>query len=797
MSIELQTQLIEQLKPLLKEEHFQEAFEHLTADESTSTRFLIKMELNRISASCSRTIDLRDKSNLPCDEYESNGQVHYLDEPSRAVFESCLALYQGEYTVGVYEEVIESFKKRRQKQNDKNTETQQTPKDDENELLVPGVILGNYLNRNEVRLNVSIKITASQLNGPTLEGSTLDLSANGARVKLSPANRIDLSKPIHIKLQYIDEEHLFDEIVRGMDYEIVSSDEPEDNKVVLRLKRIDTSPTLKNLLESFIASYKQKYKLDINDIFQSATALGLERQYLPRMPHLPLYVSSKHNEPYVSHILLSQDNHALVNYFFDENDKSQMTAMLTPTRLRRILTEPKNPAHRLFFSFTHTVKGGIHFYSATLAELKAKKLLPLFLGFGARKNGWRVFRVGCHNVDHSRPYRTTSMPMDDSHYSEMTEHKLSRFSHVLQLINCTTEQATQYYQQWYTEQDVNQLKIFAQRKVRSHQAHLVSLQFNERRAESRFAFKTLVTLTQGNLKCHGVTQNISGKGMQLTLDHPVDFNEKEPIAIAFPKLQPLAGKVVLSNLPYQIVRTRKNGVTIHLAAIIGHNLHVGVEFIRRLIKHNADKLEQLTENNSDAKELAEGMKNLLMRKLPSVPFFIEKTQKSAKVGAIGIGPGHNDITDMFAAGSDNHLEFDLTPLLGKNRFKEWIMSYIRDARPQDALKTIEVFIEMARHPRGQIELFCYQADEIGDRAAQLAFIQRCKRNGQFRALRMYVGVATKPDMYYIRREMDYITVQAPHKAKKLESMMWHLIGAGELVDISLEVEMRYPELHQS
>ncbi|MCL1037198.1 PilZ domain-containing protein [Shewanella submarina] len=795
MSIELQTQLIEQLKPLLKEEHFQEAFDHLTADESTSTRFLIKMELNRISAPCTRTIDLRDRSDLPCQEFQHGEQAHFLDSPSKEVFESSIALYQGEYTVGVYEEVIESFKARRQKQNDQKAKDNDVPQEEENSLLVPGIIMGNYCNRNEVRLTMAVKISASQLNGPELQGNTLDLSVNGARVKLSPANRIDMSKPIHVKLHYIDEEHLFDELARGMDYEIISSEDADDNTAVLRLKRVDTSVNLTNLLDSFISSYRQKYKLDINDIYQSAIAMGLERQYLPRLPHLPLYVGNKHNEPFISHMLLSQDNHALVNYFFDENDKSQMTSMLTPTRLRRIITEPKNPAHRLFFSFTHTVKGCIHFYSATLAELKAKKLLPLFLGFGAKKNGWRIFRIGCQKVDHNQPYRNASMPMDDREYSEMTEHKLSRISHVLELIDCTQSAAAGHYQAWFNDQDVNQLKIFAQRKVRSHQAQLVSLQFNERRGEARFAFKTLVTLTQGDKTCHAVTQNISGKGMQLTMDHPVEFDEKSTVILAFPKLQPLAGKVNLSNLPYRIVRTRKNGVTIHLAAEIGHDIHVGVEFIRRLIKHNADKLEQLTENNSEIKELADGMKNLLMRKLSSVPLFVEKTAKSGKLSALGIGPAANELTDMFAASSGKHLEFDLTPLFGEERFKQWVMSSIRESRPTDGLKTFEVFIEIARQPRGQVELYCYPLDELADRDEQLAMIQRCQRNGQFRALRLYIGAAAKPDMYYIRKEMDYITVQAPHKAKKVENMMWHLIGVGELLDITMEVQMRFPELH--
>lgn len=62
MSLDNHSALIEQLKPLLMEPDFQDIFDQLTADESNSTRFLLKMELNRISSQCTRIIDLRDKT---------------------------------------------------------------------------------------------------------------------------------------------------------------------------------------------------------------------------------------------------------------------------------------------------------------------------------------------------------------------------------------------------------------------------------------------------------------------------------------------------------------------------------------------------------------------------------------------------------------------------------------------------------------------------------------------------------------------------------------------------------------
>ncbi len=94
MSLEQHNALIEQLKPLLMEDNFHELFEHLTSDETNSTRFLLKMELNRLSSLCTRVIDLRDKSELPCSSFTSGSQTHFLDEPAKSSFIETLALYQ-------------------------------------------------------------------------------------------------------------------------------------------------------------------------------------------------------------------------------------------------------------------------------------------------------------------------------------------------------------------------------------------------------------------------------------------------------------------------------------------------------------------------------------------------------------------------------------------------------------------------------------------------------------------------------------------------------------------------------
>ena len=790
MSLDNHSALIEQLKPLLMEPNFQEIFQQLTIDETNSTRFLVKMELSRLASPCTRIIDLRDKSELPCVEVMLGQQRHFLDEPAKNSMHEAMSLFRNQYTLGVYEYVLNAHQQRRLKLRQGVTQVEAAESEP---FMVPGVVLGSYFNRTEERMNYSIRIAASQTSRGEVQGITADLSVGGARIRLAANHPFDLDHPLKIKLLELSEEFYYPDLQLGVDYEVVDS-QTNGEYIWLRLKRIGGSEALSEMLGNLIRGYKLRYKVDVNDVIVTATGLGFERHYLPHLPHLPLYFNTQTQG--LSHMLLSRDNQQIVHYFQDENDVSQLPAMLTPSRLSELLNHPENPDHGLFFSFTYNAQGCLYFYSATLAELKAKGMMPLFLGFASTKPSWRIFKVTQDKIYHDKGYRRATLPGDEAKFSPLVEQQLSQFSHLLQLIEISNEDTRGHYKAWQDDSNANALKTFGQQRLTTNQIKLVSMQFSERRQEARFAFKTLVNVTQDKHKATGITLDISSRGMQLTLDNPADFSSNKPLLLSFPKLQTIAGKTQLDNLPYRLVRTRKNGVTLHLTAVMGHTPHVGVEFLNKLIAHNKEKLEQLTENNSEIKELADGLKNILMHDLHSVPYFVEKTTKSAQVACLGVGTQQDEISDIFAAGTSDTLQYNLAPLLKDGFFKRDILEPIRQMKPQQDMDFIEVFIQLIRQSRGKIFLKCTLATEIGDVEAQITFINQSKALGRFLALRIYRGATEKPDMNYLRRELEYINIHANHKAKQLEEQLWRVIGVGELLDITQEVELRYPVLHK-
>jgi hypothetical protein len=790
MSLDNHSALIEQLKPMLMEPDFQEIFAQLTADESNSTRFLIKMELNRLAAICTRIMDMRGKTELECQEITLGGINHYLDEPSQKALLQALPLYRNKYTLGVYEHVLNAHKKYRNKLLKKQLDGEDTGS---NEFTVPGVVLGSYFSRCEERMNYSIKVLMSQPGLNEFIGTTLDLSVKGARIRIDAKQTLDTDHPIRIKLTALNEDIYFEDLQQGVDYQVVDV-QNKDDSAILRLKRLGGSERLDTLLKELIDDFKFRYKLDVNDVLVTATGLGFERHYLPLCKHLPLYLSQDSQGYNISYELQSVGSADIQGYFKDENGTSQLDNMLTSKRLSDLINNESDPNHRLFFSFTHIAKGRIHFYSASRAELLATHTQALFFGFGARKDSWRIFKLSVHEIDHTQHYKTSTLPGDEAQYSQETEHTLGQFSHVLQLSDLTTAQAKDHYQAWVYDNEVNDLKTFAQQKVSNSNYKRLSMTFSERRHEARYNFKTTVDISQGDKKATGLSCDISNRGLQIKLTEKIEFNAPATVRLSFPKLQAIAGNVQLSQLNYQLVHTHYNGTHLHLNALIGHTPHVGVEFMNKLIKHNKDKLEQLCEHNGAQKELADGMKNLLTRKLAGVPFFIEKTFKSGRMACIGIGTKLDEISHLFAAGTEESLQYNLSPLLENGVFKRQLLDQCKQMKHQYELRFFEVFIEVKHHSRGLISLTTRLAEELSEKKNQINYIKAAKKAGQFLALRVYISAAEKADLNYIRRELEYVASQAKHKATQLESRLNDIIGVGELLDITQEVIGRYSEL---
>ena len=106
---------IKELIPLRNSPEYNDMLDKILFGESNSDKFLIKMEVSRLTTPCQRLIDLREKVLDTCILFKQGNINHYLTKPSIKVLQDNLQLY-GLYTVGVFESVHEFISQQKAQQ---------------------------------------------------------------------------------------------------------------------------------------------------------------------------------------------------------------------------------------------------------------------------------------------------------------------------------------------------------------------------------------------------------------------------------------------------------------------------------------------------------------------------------------------------------------------------------------------------------------------------------------------------------------------------------------------------------
>ena len=97
--------IVEQFRGNVLKSDFETNFSAMTQHIPKTERFLLKMELKRLAAPCTRLIDLRGHVDGECRSFEHDDRLHFLDDIAIKVYQENITFYKG-YTFGVYEAVM-------------------------------------------------------------------------------------------------------------------------------------------------------------------------------------------------------------------------------------------------------------------------------------------------------------------------------------------------------------------------------------------------------------------------------------------------------------------------------------------------------------------------------------------------------------------------------------------------------------------------------------------------------------------------------------------------------------------
>lgn len=802
--------LIEELKRDLGRPNFDAIFTKKTKTLSSSERFLIKMEMNRLLQPINRFIDLRGQVTGDVRAYSYNGKQHFMDEIAINVFEAGIRRYK-RYTLAVYEAVMNTennhkvMQRKAQERGDLAPQPVGSSEQKEEKPSVNWVSFASYESRSEERMNYSIKVKLFLPSGSEIEASTSDISVSGCKVKLYSRYQVRKGETIRMRLMGLEQDFELG-LKNGLEYEVVAVESVNAELNHVRMKRTfsDDNKTIDEFLKSFIHGNKRRYKVNLDNTLDAVVVKGYEQYYLPRVASLFVFLSVKDARVIPNIVLSNENNLNVARYFNDENRNSVLPQILNSARINQLQNTPGDVKQINLYCFTHTNNGKIFYYSASESELNnTPNLRNLFWGFASQKPSFRVFNVQLMPCSSEDSYIPLSLP--DSASSEIAKLNkppsprvqgiLKDTKYLLLLTDITSASSSDTLKKiTFDKSHVNHLKQYGHQKLRSYpDVEFVALDYINLRNETRYLYKTPIQLEQeekGELTGH--TLDFSVNGLQLELAAPTDYEKGDLLLVALPELQKLTKKYQLSKLAYEVMAVSKTKTVVNLRTYkpTTDMEHQGSRFFNQLIENNKSKLVA-SEESPKTPGLSTALRNMVTKNVCQFPFYLHKRGSQIKVGAIAKGLYPSSCHLLLSHMASLTKNFEFKHLIKHNAFDNLIGAPLKDMARHDAPLQFDLFVRLQpkeRDPDKALVTELLDCKQVNNRKT---FVAASVREDLFFAFRLYISRTGRPDTDYIAKELGYISQYAQHKAKDLEEELWSVIGVGDALDITQEVLTRY------
>ncbi|GHG68744.1 pilus assembly protein PilZ [Alishewanella longhuensis] len=803
------------MKGLLNSPEFEQTFASLTVSLPKSKQFLLKMELKRLAQPCSYFIDLRGHVDGDVKPYRYMEKTHYLDENAQQIFEDGIRDY-GEYTLGVYEEVMNAdnnYRVRHRKETEervKNTldNLRKGPLIPDNAAIAEKTIpqeeapkpnklvqFGLYIKRCEERMNFGIEVEVRH-GEQRFTAMTSDLSVSGCKLKVSALHGIDAGDNVNLSLKGLEKEFALN-LPNGLNYQVLEIDE-QDKHAYLRLKRLapEQEPQFNQFLQSYINGNKRRYKVNLDNTTDAVITKGYEQYYLPRINTLPVFLSVSDGAVNCRFCLTSDYNKNVWHYFLDEQQRSVISHVLSVPRLKYLLNIKNAERSCILYSFTHAAKGKLYFYAATAFELATSSALrEMFFGFGAGKPSWKIFHLNLlkTNVKQSKNDFVIPGATSEQQISPLIQSMLQDMHYIVALTEISAPEHRSYYSKHqYDSSKLPALNQFGLSKTEQPNAcEAIPIHYVNLRSESRYLYKTTVLVRQKAEQeaWQAFSRDFSSGGLQLECVTPVDFKKGDILLLELPDLQKITAKHQLSNLPYEVMAVSKNRTIMNLK-IAKAEAHVGKQFFLQLIQSNRNKLT-IAEETPKYPGLSDALRNMYLKALNNFAVFIHRYGLRHDITVLGRGTQINALHKLLQLAQTRQNTLDLTLVSKNHLLSQEVANQLKQMKRQDAAKGNELYIKVSTDEQANLTFSSHYDFEFNSAEELKTFIQDAIAHHTLFSFRLFVSRTGKLDSEYIAKEIGYISVYAIHKAKSLEEELWHVEGVADGVETSAEVVARF------
>lgn len=768
--------LAERLIPAYHEDDFEFLLGQMTEGEPPSVKILVKMELNRVMAPCTKSIDLRGRVKGECREYDLDGLKHWLDDVAFNAYHKNTRKF-GSYTEGVWEALCNTHNNFRV-MNQRGQNMSGAGGQESHALDVEPINLGYDLKRRENRLKISSQIEIKLTNSQVVHAVTVDLSPSGAKFKVPSAFGYKLGEVVYVRFVELEKSTDIEGIQTPVPYRIVGIDDSYENDAVkfLRLLKLDETNTLNLVIEQYLKSDAQKTRHDNQDKIIRARSRGYEHTYLKHTCNLPVFFSGSE----LKLALMTENNQAIWQYWQDERNQQTLSSLFNAQRMAQLTTPGMKGSNNVLYAFTHEHKGQTLFFSMLMPEA-TRELRQLFWHIGAKKESWKAFRLSVFELS-------------DEEKQALSQHSTELGFEPNCLTHCgmLQEIGDHRSRQDYLLTDKprlasNELNRFRHSRNPGYNPLCLYFDAKSRRKEPRYQFRSPLELTQEDgSTISGTTLDLSKHGVSIALKEPCRLKAGDLCNINYNELQLYDKKLPLNSVHYRVIRISPGGKKLQLVITEeSQNLRV-IAFFGSLISHNEDKLvakKELLPSN----ELLEGLHDILLDKVVSTPIFVEKKGKNLKPKVIGVNYPIPPFLSLLAKlGSESNYSIEPIYKGRANTLLAQPMKRIEGAQPQYQDLYLMALKFGNRVQSVESNLF----SDFSSIQERISFIKKAQSMGDFYALRVCSAPVFDAMTALVQADLQELSQVSLHKARALEKEINSIQGYAELTDITEEVLIR-------
>lgn len=805
------------------------------AEGSETSQFLKKMDAQRIRRVCFESIDMRGKVPGDCQRYVLNNRTFYLDDTSFATYQQGQKAYNGAFTIGTYEAIVNGSHTNRairEAQMAREIDAQQKSQPDKRsaaaelsggtrendrpaaetvaDLYQPELIpLGYFKRRSEDRLQyvTAVQIQAGEQHS---RGTTRDISVSGLQITLKGLYRFTPGDKLGIALTSLQEQGTKLDLLH-LRYVVVSS-EQSDIEHQLRVRLIpESAPAgFEAFIGDLIDRYKRKYKLDVEDDCLSVYSWLYERIYSESAMQLSFFVSQDQDQQLSTQaVAVTDGNQPFARFFRNDVDNFDFTALCLPSRLQKLREQ------REFMLLLYREKVGNEFRLHSVAdfELENERELQTMLRFTLAHEEYCIAKVVASNT----PMQTISASKFDMLtgrlFDKAAEEVISLRERIGGLvftgtvIDITAQIKAAFSSVIALERgqiDVKGLHCWVggsrkhlplytetERLAVMPAPELIRFGYVERRCEDRYLAETAVEVITlaGNSK--GRTRDISKRGLAIRVEQTLEIAAGDNIRVALISLQAKRPSLDLSKVPYRVVNVDRSDdvTTIMLERLRDKYEHEIDDFFVELITKNRQKLA-VDVNDTRGAALSRVYEGTAAENAGILPFFIARQEQGGgRLQALGIPEGPCALAEFFRD-ADNQYDFAWLsePRLVLALYQQ-MGQMAREAAHQNVRPSpieIEAYAFKITNAQGRPVLRIVTEFEFADDTQREAFITQALATEDFRILKLAATYTLELNKTDLDAAIETIRNQSRHRAGKLHEQLNAIVGHGEIIDITAQ-----------